>query len=290
MEYVEGQPITVASENHNYSIRKRIELVRSLCSAVHHAHKKLVIHRDIKPSNVLVTPEGIVKLIDFGISKPLGPQLIPGEMPATEGWLHFMTPDYASPEQLSGQEVTPASDIYSLGVLLYELLTGTRPYTLRNLSSGAVERLVCEQEIRKPSSVPGLPAPIRKELAGDLDRIVLMAMEKDPPRRYRSALDMEEDLVRFLRGRPVLATKSTSLYRNRMSNFVQRHRAASVMAGASSAVLAGWSLFYLKQCRNADRRIRRAEETANSAILELRKTQQLFHHKMIETDGRLRHS
>ncbi len=120
---------------------------------------------------------------------------------ATEGSLRFMTPDYASPEQLLGRELTPATDIYSLGVLLYELLTGTRPYTLRNLSPGAVEGLVYEQEIRKPSSVAGPPAPIRKELAGDLDRIVLMAMEKDPSRRYPSALHMEEDLTRFLRDR-----------------------------------------------------------------------------------------
>ncbi len=266
MEYEDGQPITLASENRGLSIRQRVELFRSVCSAVHYAHQKLVIHRDIKPGNVLVTPESVVKLIDFGVSKPLYRDLMPDKFPETSGE-RLMTPDYASPEQLLKQELTTASDIYSLGVLLFELLAGSRPYTLCNLTPATAEKIVCHQEVRKPSSVDGLSDRARRELRGDLDRIVLKAMEKDPSRRYLSAQHLEEDLFRYLQGKPVLARKATPIYR--LGKFVDRHRTTTLMTGAIVAVLGGSILVHHLQSRRADRRVRQVETLANSAITDL---------------------
>ncbi len=224
MEFVEGQPVDAFCRERALSVEARCRLFVRICEAVAHAHRNLVVHRDLKPANIFVTPEGTPKLLDFGIAKLLGDG--GGDRETTAAMARHLTPDYASPEQVRGLAVTTATDVYSLGSVLYELLTGRRAHQITGGTPGEVERAVCETEILRPS----VHAP---HLDADLDNIVQMAMRKEPGRRYLSAEQFAEDIRRYLEARPVLARKDSLWYRTR--RFARRRRYA---LGASAAILA----------------------------------------------------
>jgi len=249
MEYVEGLPIDQYCDLHTLSINERLPLFRQVCSAVQYAHENLVIHRDLKPGNILIAKGGVPRLLDFGIAKLLNPGLSQVPLATRTGW-RPMTPEYASPEQIRGRAITTAADVYSLGVLLFELLTGHRPYRAAvGQSLLEMERLVCETEPEKPSVVvsrmeektsadgaaptvvtPELvstqrglrPPELRRRLRGDLDTIVMKAIRKEPERRYSSVEEFSKDIERYLAGMPVLARKSTIAYRG--GRFLRRHK------------------------------------------------------------------
>ncbi len=264
MEYVDGKPIGQFCDEGRLSTHERLGLFRRVCSAVIFAHQKLVVHRDLKPSNILVTPDGVPKLLDFGIAKVLDGRSDAPAADATAPAHRIMTPEYASPEQIRGEPITTASDVYSLGVVLFELLTGHRPYRMKSRIPHEIERTICEDDPEKPSTaigrieeVPGAdgttritltpegvsrtrdgqPHKLRRRLAGDLDEIILKALRKEPQQRYATVEQFSQDLERHLEGRPVTARKGT--FRYRTAKLLRRNKIAAMAAVAVAVSLIG---------------------------------------------------
>jgi serine/threonine-protein kinase len=242
LEFVEGEPIDRYCAARRLGVEDGLALFLDACQAVAYAHANLVIHRDLKPAHILVTPDRQVRLLDFGIAKMLGDD----EMGAglTDVGIRALTPEYASPEQVRGEPAGTASDVYSLGVILYELLTGARPYEIDGRRPADVERVVCSVLPDKPSTRvtdatgnPALAAGRQRRLRGDLDVICLKALQKDPSRRYSSVEAFADDLRRHLAGRPVLARPDSFGYRS--GRFISRHRAGVVTAAAVVVIVAG---------------------------------------------------
>jgi non-specific serine/threonine protein kinase/serine/threonine-protein kinase len=286
MEFIEGEPIDVYCRARDLCLNERLGLFRQVCAAVSYAHRRLIVHRDIKPSNILVTPAGEVKLLDFGIAKVLS-RGDGTQGTATQSGL--MTPDYASPEQFRGEQVTTATDVYSLGVVLYELLTGARPYDLTGLRLDEMLRLVCDTEPPRPSraitggGLPSAESPARTQpiegndyaqaqaarhrqsatgnpqtLRGDLDNIVLKALKKEPERRYESVEQFSEDVRRYLEELPVSARPDTFSYR--ASKFVKRNRVGVLAASLVFLALIAGIVGTTYQARAARRERERAEK------------------------------
>jgi serine/threonine protein kinase len=263
MEYVAGTPINRYCDDHDLSTEERLELFCTVCDAVQYAHQHLVIHRDIKPGNILVTGEGLPKLVDFGIAKLLSADT-PADAQLTV--VPFMTPEYASPEQVRGTSVTTATDVYSLGVVLYQLLSGQLPYHLKTRAPHEIAQAICDQLPERPSS--------RKRLHSDLDNIVLMAMRKEAERRYSTPQQLAEDIQRHLRGLPVRARHDTFSYR--AGKFIRRQKVAVTAAALLLLTLVigiaatAWQARVARAQRaQAERRFNQVRQLANSFVFEV---------------------
>lgn len=257
MEYIDGVPIDEYCDREELSIRDRLGLLRAVCGAVEYAHRNLIVHRDIKPGNILITANGVPKLLDFGIAKLLA-EHASHTAATTRADDRLLTPRYASPEQILGDPVTTATDVYAIGVLMYELLSGHLPYEFDRHRPQDIEKTICNSEPERPSTVAArvdsgvvsrkrrtTPARLRKQLRGDLDNIILVAMRKEPERRYGTVRTMLEDIERHLENRPVLARPTS--FRYRAGKFASRNRYRLAIASASAAVFAGLVGFYTAQ-------------------------------------------
>ena len=296
MELIDGVPIDEYCDRHKLAVNERLKLFLQICSAVQYAHQRLIIHRDIKPSNILVTSDGTPKLLDFGIAKILDSEAVTGQFEPTLTVLRLLTPGYASPEQIKGETITTVSDVYSLGIVLYELLTGRHPYRRQNSTPQEITHAACEIEPEKPSTavrrvkttaghcnsqgssaVPHAgdsPERQSRRLRGDLDNVVLMALRKEPQRRYASVEQFAEDIRRHLESLPVFARPDTFSYRT--SKFMVRHTAAVLAAiVVTMTVMAGLAVT-LHEARiaraqqdRAEQRFNDVRELANSLMFDV---------------------
>ncbi len=278
MEYIRGTRITEYCEKLALTNEQRLRLFQEICSAVSYAHQHLIVHRDIKPGNILVAEDGAPKLLDFGIAKILGPPSASGD-DRTLTQLNPLTPDYASPEQLRGEAITTATDVYSLGVLLYELLTSQKPYKLKDKTPLEAMKLVCDTDPERPSTVVSSQRTakgqsVRADISSDLDAIVLKAMRKEPAQRYASVDKLSEDIGNFLAARPVSAQQGS--WRYVAGKFVRRHRIGVLMSAALALLLAIgvsavlWEAHVAQVERaRAERRFNEVRKLANSLIFEV---------------------
>ncbi|HYV17443.1 MAG TPA: serine/threonine-protein kinase [Verrucomicrobiae bacterium] len=285
MEFVDGERIDAHCDRLRLDVDARIALVCTVAAAVQHAHARLLVHRDIKPGNILISRAGEVKLLDFGIAKPIGLHPEAGEEPLTRTDVRPMTPEYASPEMVRGGPVTTASDVYQIGLLLYELLTGARAQPLDGATATQAERVVCDIDPPPPSIVvlrgpearaaarSSTPAALARRLQGDLDAIVMQAIRKEPERRYATPLDFAHDLKAALASEPVRARRGTTLYRAR--KFVRRNRVATAFAATVVTLLVGFGAWMAVLYGRASANLSRARAAESSAAHEAETARQV---------------